>query len=61
MSLLFSIYVGWVSAFRVTQQALRSDTSRLLKVCLTARLLGYGANGAPNPTYIRTGKKIGAM
>ncbi len=44
--------VGWVSVFCVTHQALRSNTTRLFKVCLTARLVGYGANNAPNPPYI---------
>jgi hypothetical protein len=44
--------VGWVSVFCVTHQALRCDTMRFLNVCLTARLVGYGANDAPNPPYI---------
>lgn len=45
--------VGWVSVFRVTHQALRSNTTRLFfKACLTAQLVGYGAENAPNPPYI---------
>jgi len=45
--------VGWVSVFCVTHhQALRSNTTRLFKVCLTASLAGYGANNAPNPPYV---------
>ena len=41
--------VGWVSDFRVTHRGLRSNTTSLSKVCLSARPVGYGANNAPNP------------
>ncbi len=44
--------VGWVSVVCVTHQALRSNTTHLVKVCLAAPLVGYGANSAPNPPYI---------
>ena len=48
-----SLNVGWVKVFRVTHQALRSNTKTLLTMRLAARLMGYGANNAPNPSYFR--------
>lgn len=35
------IDVGWVSGFRVTHQALCSNTTHFFNECLTASLVGY--------------------
>lgn len=51
--------VGWVSVFRVTRRALRSNTSRLFKECLTARLVGYGA--APDPPYMECSRRYSSV
>jgi len=44
-------YVGRVSVFCVTRQALRSNTRYFLIECL-AHPAGYGTNNVPNPPYI---------
>jgi len=44
------IKVGWVSAFCVTHQALRSNTTPFFNECLAAQLVGYGTNSVPPPT-----------
>ena len=51
----FQCRVG--SVFRVTHQALRSNSICFFNECLAAHLVGYGAKHTPNPPYILVEEK----